>query len=287
MARGNTRIFLTAFLAAALLLPVALASPTGGESRGGTDWGRGVVRATGTGVPPTIAHSPAQANAMARRAAVVDAYRNLLEAVGEVRVEAATVVKNFAVESDVVRTRISGLVQGARVVSEQTLADGSCQVTLEVSLFGEDSVAAAIEERMKPDQVAPIPAPSSGFVPPANPAAAAPLPTGVVVDAQGLGLQRVMSPRIYDPTGRIIYGNMYIDPDLVVQRGMADYLTAEDAAAVAAGRSRAGASPIVVRAVGLKNFNADAVISQADADRILVANARSNFLARTAVVFEQ
>ncbi len=297
---GRIRTILTVFCAAVLLLPAAAALADGGDNvavsqaaaagaviPGSIDWARGAVRAAGVGVPPAAAHSQAQAYAMARRAAVVDAYRNLLEAVGQVRVEAATTVKNFAVESDVVRTRISGLVQGARVVSEQALADGSCQVTLEVWLFGADSVAAAIEDRMKPAQVLPEPAPFSGYVPPAGPATVAPLPTGVVVDARGLGLERVMSPRIYDPTGRIVYGNVYVDPDLVVRSGMADYLAGDDAAAVAAGTSRAGANPIVVKAIGLKDYNASVVISQADADRILVANARSKFLIRTAVVLEQ
>jgi hypothetical protein len=297
---GRIRTILTVFCAAVLLLPAAAALADSGDNvavsqaaaagaviPGSIDWARGTVRAAGVGVPPAAAHSQAQAYAMARRAAVVDAYRNLLEAVGQVRVEAATTVKNFAVESDVVRTRISGLVQGARVVSEQALADGSCQVTLEVWLFGADSVAAAIEDRMKPAQVLPEPAPFSGYVPPAGPATAAPLPTGVVVDARGLGLARVMSPRIYDPTGRIVYGNVYVDPDLVVRSGMADYLAGDDAAAVAAGTSRAGANPIVVKAIGLKDYNASVVISQADADRILVANARSKFLTSTAVVLEQ
>jgi len=278
----------------AILLPVTIGmaetnvnisvnSPNNGSDvtaiRGNIDWNQGVIQAIGTGVPPAQANSPAQANAMARRAAVVDAYRNLLEAVGEVRVEAATTVRNYEVESDVVKTRISGLVQGAHVVHEQVMPDGSYQVTMEINLFGTNSVAAAIEDKMRPAQILPELRPSSDYRPPAQ---AVPTYTGVVVDARGLGLERVMSPRIYDDSGRIIYGNMYIDPDMVVRKGMVDY-AASDSTDV----SRAGANPITVKAIGLKDFNANVIISKADADMILAANTQANFFARTAVVFEQ
>ncbi len=259
-------------------------SPAGTEINGVVNWDKGVVRAAGTGVPPAQASSPAQANAMARRAAIVDAYRNLLEAVGKVRVEAATTVKNFEVASDVVKTRISGLIQGARIVNEQAMPDGSYQVTMEVNLFGDNSVAAVIEDKIKPAEILPEPAPSPGY----TPSPIMPQYTGLVVDASGLGLERVMSPRIYDETGRIIYGNMYINPDMVVHRGMVDYAaSAEMADTVKAGHSRAGANPIIVKAIGLKDFNANVVISKADADMILAANAQGNFFASTAVVFEQ
>jgi len=254
------------------------------EIKGVVNWDQGVIQAIGTGVPPTQSSSPAQANAMARRAAVVDAYRNLTELIGGVRVEAETTVRNFEVSSDVVKTKISGLIQGARIVSEQQMPDGSYQVTMQVSLFGANSVAAAIQEKMQPVRIVPIPAPSAAYQAPAT----MPLYTGVVVDARGLGLERVMSPRVYDESGRIVYGNMYLNSDNVVRYGMVDYAGNPDlVTAATAGNSRAGNNPIIVKAISLKDFNANMVISQADADMILAANAQANFFAKTAVVFEQ
>ncbi len=255
------------------------------EIKGAVNWDQGVIQATGTGVPPAQASSPAQANAMARRAAVVDAYRNLTELIGGVRVEAETTVKNYEVASDVIRTRISGLIQGARITSEQPMPDGSYQVTMQISLFGANSVASAIKEKMQPVEILPVPAPSPSYQPPA---ATMPRYTGVIVDARGFGLERVMSPRVYDESGRIVYGNMYINPDNVVRYGMVDYAgTPELVTAATAGNSRAGNNPIIVKAIGLKDFNANVVISQADADMILAANAQAGFFAKTAVVFEQ
>ena len=260
-------------------------SLAGTEIKGSINWDKGAVQAIGIGVPSIQSHSQAQANAMARRAAVVDAYRNLLEAVGEVRVEAATTIKNFELESDVVKTRISGLVQGAHIVNEQQMPDGSYQVTMEINLFGANSVAAAIADKMKPVEILSALMPSPGYNIPSQTMQAY---TGVVVDARGLGLERIMSPRIYDETGRIIYGNMYIDPDMVVHRGMVDYTASSDMIeTVKIGRSRAGTNPIIVKAIGLKDFNANVVISRADADMILAANHQENFFAHTSVVFEQ
>lgn len=258
---------------------------TGGtEIRGQVDaWQQGLIEATGIGIPPSTAGNAAQAAAMARRAAIVDGYRNLLEKVGEVRVEAATTVRNYVLESDTVKTNISGLVQGARIVNEQTLPDGSYQVTLQVALFGEHSVAAAIAEQTKPAAVLPMPSPSAGYqLTAVNGVTAV---SGVIIDARVLGLERVMSPRIYDETGRIIYGNMYLDADFVVSHGMVDYAANGQVSGEAV--ARAGVSPLVVKAIGLRDFNANVVISRADADSILAANAQNNFFARTAVVFEQ
>src|SRR5512139_2950167 len=82
-------------------------------STGKVDWTTGVVTAVGIGAPPANAANPAQARAMAERAAQVVAYRNLLEAVKGVRVDSTTTVENFMVTSDVIRTQVSGFVQGA------------------------------------------------------------------------------------------------------------------------------------------------------------------------------
>jgi hypothetical protein len=259
---------------------------TGGtEVRGNIDWSKGFIQATGIGITPISANSAAQATAMARRAAVVDAYRNLVEQIGEVRVEANTTVKNYEVDSDVVQTRISGLVQGAHVVSEQIMPDGSYQVTMQVNMFGVNSVAAALEDKMAPPQILSEPTVSAKYQPPST--NIVPAFSGVIVDCRGLGLQRVMSPRIYDETGRIVYGNMYIDPDRVVQKGMVDYLAGNDVGTIGSTANRAGVSPIIVKAISLKDFDSNPVISQADADKILAANAQCNFFAKTAVAFEE
>lgn len=105
-------------------------------SSGRINWTVGEVYATGVGAPPASAVNAAQARAMTERAAVVVAYRNLLEVVKGVRVDSETVVENFITKSDVVRTRVEGIVKGARIVKKQYLSDGSVEVLIAMPLKG-------------------------------------------------------------------------------------------------------------------------------------------------------
>jgi hypothetical protein len=105
-------------------------------SSGQINWTVGEVTATGIGAPPSLPVNAAQARAMAERAAFVVALRNLLETVKGVRVDSETVVENFMVQSDVIKTRVSGIVRGARVLKTRYLADGSVEVLVGMSMKG-------------------------------------------------------------------------------------------------------------------------------------------------------
>jgi len=103
---------------------------------GRINWTSGEVYATGIGAPPAQAVNQAQSRAMAERAALVVAYRNLLEVVKGVRVDSETVVENFMVKSDVIRTRVDGVVRGARIVKTQYMSDGSIEVQVAMPMRG-------------------------------------------------------------------------------------------------------------------------------------------------------
>lgn len=101
------------------------------------NWTSGEVYATGIGAPPSHFVNPAQARAMAERAAQVVAYRNLLEIIKGVRVDSETVVENFMTKSDIVRTRVDGIIRGAMPVKKQYLSDGSVEVTVAMRMKGD------------------------------------------------------------------------------------------------------------------------------------------------------
>ena len=286
----KTLIYLTIctmLIAGLPLIAIANAAVTAIDSvgaNGSINWDQGTVEAAGFGVPSIMSKSPAQARLMARRAAIVDAQRNLLEAVEGVKVDAETTVQNFATTNDIVKTKVSGMVRGARIVDEQQLADGTYQVTLRINLYGQSSLSELITDTTKPAAPVPLPMPSPYYTPVALPTAY----TGLVVDVTGLPLVRAMSPVIYDDTGRPIYGHTNLIPDYVVSQGMIDYMcTPEDIRAIDLGQSRAGVSPIVVQAIGLRDHNVNIIISQADADRILAANEHGNFLPKAMVCVKQ
>jgi hypothetical protein len=250
-------------------------------AEGNVDWDSRVITVTGMGAAPPNAMNPAQARMMARRAAVVDGYRQLAEVVKGVNVDSETTVENMMVTSDVIKTKVSGLIQGASVVAEQVIPGGGYEVTMQMPMFGgNNSLASAV---MPAAQAAPeaFPAPAS------NGSSAADAPaghaegvyTGLVVDCRGLGLKPIMSPVIKNEQGSPIYGFKNLDYDKVIQYGMASY--SNDPANVA----RAGAHPLVVKAVRVENHNGYPVISLSDANKVLIENGATHFLDATCVVF--
>ena len=299
--RRNVRILmmLTAMIAVLMLSSLSVFAAEG------VDWGNSTITVTGSGIAPANARSAAQARMMARRAAVVDAYRQLAEAIKGVNVDSETTVQNMMVVDDTTKTKVSAFIQGAKILSEQVTADGGYEVTMTVSMFGvSNSLASAVMP--KPAAVEAFPQPVAAVAPsvqvtvtvntqsavpaasvPATGSSAAAAPagkaiggyTGLIVDCSGLGLKPVMSPVIKNASGQPIYGYKNLDYDRVVSNGMAGY-TADIRNAV-----RAGANPLVVRAIGLDNHNGNPILSVADANRVLIENGASGFLDRTAVVF--
>ena len=299
--RRNVRILmmLTAMIAVLMLSSLSVFAA---ES---VDWGNSTITVTGSGIAPANARSAAQARMMARRAAVVDAYRQLAEAIKGVNVDSETTVQNMMVVDDTTKTKVSAFIQGAKILSEQVTADGGYEVTMTVSMFGvSNSLASAVMP--KPAAVEAFPQPVAAVAPsvqvtvtvntqsavpaasvPATGSSAAAAPagkaiggyTGLIVDCSGLGLKPVMSPVIKNASGQPIYGYKNLDYDRVVSNGMAGY-TSDVHNAV-----RAGTNPLVVRAIGLDNHNGNPIIATADANRVLIENGATGFLDRTAVVF--
>ncbi|MEW6230123.1 MAG: hypothetical protein AB1700_18905 [Bacillota bacterium] len=95
---------------------------------GKIDWERGVMVATGRGLPPADAGNTAQRKLLARRAAIVDAERNLARLAAQARSGQATVGQEQ--QGGVVL----GAVQGVQVVSERYNDDGSVEVTMEAPI---------------------------------------------------------------------------------------------------------------------------------------------------------
>ena len=314
MRRQISKMLMACVMAMTLMVVSAASAFAAGT---GMDWsGDSKITVQGMGVAPTYAVNAIPARMLARRAAVVDAYRQLAEMVKGVNVDSETTVENMMVTSDVTKTKVTALIQGARIVSEQAVDGGGYTVTMEMSVFGaSNSLATAVlptntvpTSFPAPDASVPASTPSSVQVnvqvtpgttqTPAttipsvttpshqgSSAAAAPAGqaiggyTGLIVDCRGLGLKPVMSPVIKNANGEPIYGYKNLDSATVIANGMASYTTDMRRA------SRAGSNPLVVKAVGLDNHNGNPILSVADANRVLIENGASGFLDRTNVVF--
>jgi hypothetical protein len=297
--------------------------------QGSINWTAGYIEATGIGAPPDRSVGKINARPMALRAAKADALRNLLELVKGIRVDSATTIRDFTVESDIINTQVSGFVQGAIVADQQYMSDGTVEVKLRMPLYGDlarSVLPTTIEKKISlvPPPAAPpvsippkvttptavppavaapsVAAPSAATPPPvipstspaAAPAAAvqtaaapsappAPLVyTGIVVDARGIQARPAMSPRIFDESGKEIYGSVNVDREYALKQGLSGY--ARDLAA-AQSNQRVTANPLTVKALKTSGAGkADLVISNADAKQLQASEANAAFMKQCRVM---
>jgi len=95
------------------------------------------ISVVGQGVAPMNTSSPAQAYALAKRAATADAYRLIAEKVKGVRIDGEDLIKNMMVKRSTVRTSVAAMVRNATVV-ETTFKEGLCEVEMEIVLSHSD-----------------------------------------------------------------------------------------------------------------------------------------------------
>ena len=91
----------------------------------------------GQGVAPVNTVSPAQARALAKRAAIADAYRQLGEKICGVRVEGRDLIRNMMISRSTVRTQIDAMIRNARIIDTK-FHDGLCEVEMEVTVRGDE-----------------------------------------------------------------------------------------------------------------------------------------------------
>ena len=90
-----------------------------------------LISVVGQGVSPVNTASPAQAYALAKRAAIADSYRLIAEKIKGVRVDGQDLIKNMMVKRSSVRTSVTAMVKNANIV-ETTFKEGLCEVEMEI-----------------------------------------------------------------------------------------------------------------------------------------------------------
>jgi len=76
----------------------------------------------------------AQNKLLAQRAARADAIRKLAERIRGLMITSETTVRDFVTESDVIETSMIAFLSGMREKKVRHMEDGTCEVTMEVTL---------------------------------------------------------------------------------------------------------------------------------------------------------
>lgn len=219
-------------------------------AHGTINWTEDYVEASGSAVPPTTAVNKAQGKLLARRGAILDLQRNLLETIKGVRIDSQTLMENFMVQSDVVRSEVEGWIKGVEIVREKW--DGEIYTVWGRIYLKKVRKLVADTMGIKPKKVSPPP-PKANY-------------TGLILDARNVPLIPATTFRILDPNGREVYSIKHVDRERFMSSGMAAYQTNIE---WAKGDPRVGPKPLVAKAVKtVSPNNVDVVISKRDADAI-------------------
>lgn len=228
--------------------------------KGSINYSDQTISAIGIGFVPENVINAGQARRAALRIAKADALRQLIEIVNGVTLTSETTMSG-AMLDDVIKTRVEGLIRGARQVGSPTyLSDTSIEVEYRVPMSG-------ISEVMLPPVTVP-----TGIVPgqpPATAGSATPTTggiTGIIIDARGLKARPAMAPRILDQNGNVIYGPGNYSREFAVTNGVVGYSKTLEAAQVDA---RVQGNPLIIKGVATSGTNrTDLVVSNADVSRI-------------------
>lgn len=278
--------------------------------KGEIDWTRGLVTATGIGEAPA-GSSKGAIYPLARRAALVNAQRNLAGVLAMVRVDSHRLVSDLEKTDKAVKISLEAFVKGAQPISERRYPDGKVEMVMVASLYGISSIGETIikEVAEKPkESITPAPSPevpketpgelsapspaSQVETPapsPSNAPTALPEPprefyTGLIVDCRGLNLHSSVLPSILDREGKVLYetdsGNFRHARSI----GLVGYYHSIEEAK--ADTSRVGKNPLLLKAWEGKEEPTPVcpILSLEDAARLLAAEAESGFLDRCGVI---
>jgi len=230
---------------------------------GEINWSKKVVTATGSGAGDLKDHSVAQARLMAERAAKLDALRNIIETIQGIQVSGSRSASDMMSNGEI-KSRISGMAQGFKVVDTKYYSDGSVDVVVSMPI-DENLTNALVEKPKKTRKVSENG--SASF-------------SGLVINARGLGLTPSMAPRVLDESGKEVYGTEVVSDKGLKQGGIVGYAKQDDQA-----KDRTGDKPLVVKALRLADKSkTDVVIANGDADKLRDPNANLSFLADGKVV---
>ncbi|MBR1417446.1 MAG: hypothetical protein IJ576_00605, partial [Synergistaceae bacterium] len=185
------------------------------KEKGLLNWTESYIEASGMAVGPKNMRG-AQAKALARRGAMVDLQRNLLEFLVGVQIDARTVMEDF-MANDTVRSEVHGIIKNVEVTGGEW--DGEAYTVKGRIKMGQIRKVVApvypvvgatpditILEEDEPEEVQ-----VKKQVRKAKPKSKKGRYTGLVIDVRHLPYVPSMTFNVYDQKGRLVYGMGHVN----------------------------------------------------------------------------
>lgn len=219
---------------------------------GEINWSSKTVIATGSGAPNTKLPNVAAIRLNAERAAKIDAYRNILEALKGLRITTGQ-LGGAALGDAQVRTQVEGVIQGCKTVDTRYYSDGGVDVVVRCPLDG--GIATILAPAKQKKAVS-----TQGEA----------RYTGLVIDAVGTKMAPALAPRVVDTNGKELYVQEMASPGALRQHGAVGWARSLEAAM---SDPRIGKNPLVLRASGGEGdgagrAGAEVIIGAEDAARL-------------------
>ncbi|RMH69108.1 MAG: hypothetical protein D6675_13895 [Gemmatimonadetes bacterium] len=214
---------------------------------GKIDYMKGIVTATGIGtLNPNVPEQ--MRRPVAIKAAKLDAFRNLLDQVKRVQLDGTTTVESQMLASDYLHTQVEGVVKNFEVTNTQYRNDGTVEITVQLSLYGE------LADILLPPQSAAETPPTARDETPTY--------TGVVLDARGLDVQPALAPNVLNEQEQPVYGFNKVARTEAITHGVVGYYTDPEQAKK---DPRHGDKPLEIKVIRTTENKVDLIISNADA----------------------
>ncbi len=221
------------------------------------NWTGDYIEAVGQAVPPSGKENTAQGKLLAKRGAVVDLQRNLLEFIKGVQITSETNMENFMAD-DKVRTSVTGFIKNVEIVASDW--DGEVY-TVSGRIYLKDirqATLPAIREQVKKEK------PTSQS--PQQKPKERSKNTGLVLDCRDLPLIPSVTFRVVSTSGRVVYGFDQVDVEHFLASGLCDY---HSSMGWASEQPRVAATPLTIKPLKVSSpQNVDIVVSEADAAKI-------------------
>lgn len=215
---------------------------------GKINWTDKTITVTGSGAPSLKAANVAVARLGAERAAKLDAFRNILEAVKGVKVSGNDTAGSLMASSPQTKSKVEGVIRNFKVLDTKYYSDGGVDLVVSVPLSGvTDALVADAGTKVQT-------------------VAAAGSTTGIIINAKGLQVTPALAPRLLTEKGGEVYSAAMVSRDAIAKHGVTGYTKSLDDARK---DGRVTGSPLVVKAVKLPSKgSADLVLAEADAAKI-------------------